>query len=601
MTDIYNRPDGKNRFQIASAASEELFSAWLDQEFNRIYGVLNGLAISDTVSASEWTTIAGTYTQVSATSFSVPGDMTGVFEALRAIQFTDDNEVTSDSHIQSASYNSGTGLTTVVVYDAVVPATISKVGVGIISTASATIPSTNTVTKTADYAVGAKDEIILADDSNSYTGSMVYDDGQVGGNSYPALLITLPQPSVLPNKLLCVKKIAGSYRTIVSAHFTHSTSLNADNETVHTNTYDFQILGDTTAKNRVELKGIGDCYWFVSNGTNWYELTPEASETVKGIVRFATTDEMTLTAQQIADGETLPNDLAVSPYHADIEYMRTDASNMRFASNYIYKAGDDQSVATLQNGTIVLAKGLGVNIPTGRDTSGVCTSKKYELTSNLVLSTFPGVSAKLQLLFLKSDGTLIGIWAKDFYTGYNTPTITDTQVGDNIIWFDYGANLLKLSTDNGTNWTTFDGAGPICEYYGNGSSITHITSYKPVAFLTRDVLQNIYQQSLKNMNPDYNNAVSGTLTSGQSVQVSKDSFVYLEGGFAFTNNLTMYVKPDSSAAGIKVGYFYNDRGSNTWLYSAYIFVPKGWYFYYQVSGNEATGEYSIFPLQGANE
>lgn len=507
MTDIYNRPDGKNRFQIASAASEELFSAWLDQEFNRIYTVLNGINISDTVSASEWTTITGTYTQVSATSFAATGDMTGVFEALRAIQFTDDNEVTSNSHIQSASYNSGTDITTVVVYDAVVPATISKIGVGLISTSSETIPSTNTATKTADYTVGAKDEIILSDDSNAYTGSMVYDDGQIDGNSYPALLITLPQPSVLQNKLLCVKKIAGTYVTIVSAHFTHSTSLNQDNETVHTNTYDFQILGNNTAKNRVELKGIGDCYWFVSNGTNWYELSPEASEEVKGIVRFATEAEMTLTAQQIADGEELRKDLAVSPYHTDIEYMRTDASNMRFASNYIYTAPN--GVASLINNNIIIEQGLGLNIPTGRDDKGVCTSKKLELTQSLSYPAVSGdVSNKLKLMFVKSDSTLQPILSKNYYMGYAQPTVTNTTSGENIIWFDLKNNLLKSSTDNGTNWVTFDGSGPVCEFAGDGTNFTSITSYEPVGFLTRDELQNIYQQVFKNIRVDYTAGIS---------------------------------------------------------------------------------------------
>lgn len=515
MTATYSRPDGKNRFQIASASERPLFSSWLDQEFNSIYGVLNGLTISDTISASEWTNVAGTFTQDSPTTFSVSGDLTGVFEPLRAIQFTDQNNVTTTSHIQSSSYTSGTDITTVVVYDAVVPSTISKVTVGLISSESATIPSVQTNTVTANYTVGAQDQIILADDSLSYTGTIVYDDEQVGGDGYPALLITLPQATNLPNKLLCVKKIAGNYITIVSAHFTHSTTT-VDNETVHHNTYDFQILGDNEAKNRVELKGIGECIWFVSNGTNWYELSPEATELEKGLTRFATSEEMTLTAQQIADGEELSKNLAVSPYQADKEFLRTDASNMRFASNYIYKAGGDESVATLQNGTIVLAKGIGVNIPTGRDTKGVCTSKKYELSSNIILSTFPGVSDKLQLLFLKYDGSLLGILAKDFYVGYENPTVTGTSTLDNIIWYDYGANLLKLSTDNGTNWTTFDGAGPICEYSGNGSAITNITSYKPVAFLTRDDTNELLRRTVKNamseMAPDF--SASFTITSG---------------------------------------------------------------------------------------
>lgn len=507
MTTIYNRPDGKNRFQIRSAAKLTLPSAWLDQEFNLIYGILNGLTISGTVSASEWTSISGSYTQDSTTSFSVSGDLTSVFYPLRSIQFTDNNETTYDSHIQSSTYDSGTDTTTVVVYDPIVPATITKVGVGLISSESATIPSSNVVLKNNNYTVRADDKIVLVNDSMSYTGTLIYDDGQVGGDGYPALLITLPQPSDLPKKLLCVKKFDGEYRTIVSSAFSHSSALNSDNELVHTNTYDFQILGDTVAKNRVTLDGIGDCYWFISDGTNWYELTPEASETVKGLVRFANDEEMTLSAQQIADDETLRKDLAVSPFNLDAHYLRTDASNMRFSSNYIYQAPN--GVAALVNNNIVVYKGLGLNIPTGRDENGVITTKKLELNNNLTFAPVE-VTDKLKLMFVGADSTLQPVLAENYYMGFKAPTVTNTQVGDVIIWFDFSSNLLKESTDNGSNWTTFDGAGPICEFYGNGVNITNITPYASVGFLTRDELQNIYQTSINNITPDYSAGVSIT-------------------------------------------------------------------------------------------
>jgi hypothetical protein len=164
----------------------------------------------------------------------------------------------------------------------------------------------------------------------------------------------LPVAGAFPGKLLCVKKISGTYQTIVSSGFTHTTET-VGTDTVHHNTYTFQIYGDTTAKNRVTLKGIGDCYWLFSNGSNWYELTPEASETVKGIVRFATEDEMSLTAQQMADEEDLSKTLAVNPYQIDKAYMRTDGSNLRFASNFIYKAPN--GVAALVNNNIVIYNG----------------------------------------------------------------------------------------------------------------------------------------------------------------------------------------------------------------------------------------------------
>lgn len=528
MTQTYSRPDGKNRFQIASASERPLFSSWLDQEFNSIYGVLNGLTISDEISASEWTNVTGTFTRESTTSFSVTGNLASVFEALRAIQFTDPNNVTTTSHILSSSYNDGTGITTVTVYDAVVPSTISKVNVGLISEESATIPSVDVKTKTANYTVGAKDQILLVDDSQSYTGTMMFDDNAevVAGNTngYYATLITLPQPSVLPNKLLCVKKIAGSYKTIVLSHYLHAEVQSGD-DTIHQYTYDFQILGDSSSKNRITLSSIGDCVWIVSNGTNWYELTPEASETVKGIVRFATSDEMTLTAQQIEDGEELSKTLAVSPYNADANYMRTDASNMRFASNYIYKTSQ-YGAATLENDYSVLVQnGLGINIPTGRDNDGVSTSKRYELSSNAQLPGTEDVSEEKHSIFVKSDGTLLITLSKNYHTGYQKPVIEGTTTGTKIMWFDFTENLLKWSDDNGTNWVHFDGAGPIAEYWGDGTKVTNLVPFAPVGFVNReeyDRISNnfIIKQSRTGTADWYRIWADGTIEQGGRIQPS---------------------------------------------------------------------------------
>jgi hypothetical protein len=93
---------------------------------------------------------------------------------------------------------------------------------------------------------------------------------------------------------------------------------------------------------------------------------------------------------------------------------------------------------------------------------------------------------------------------------YKQPTSADitATLGDIILWFDLGANLIKQSTDNGSNWTTWAGAGPIAQYYGNGANITNILPYAQVGFLTRDNLQKIYQTALDNSMPDYNAGVS---------------------------------------------------------------------------------------------
>lgn len=510
MADLYFRPDGQNRFQIRSAANGTLPSAWLDQEFNRIYTYLNSIeGGGSSASGSEWAEVSAEATQVSTTSFSVEGDYSSTFEALRAIEITDDSDVKAYSHIKSSDYVAGTNTTTVVLYDAIVPETIKAIAVGLIGSEAQPIPSFSHTTRSAAYTIGASDQIVFVNDSTIGNLSLVYDDGQVNGSGYYALLITLPVAGDMPGKLLCVKKIAGTYQTIVSSSFTHTTST-VGTDTVHTNTYTFQVYGDTEAKNRVTLKGIGDCYWLFSNGYRWYELTPEASETVKGIVRFATDEEMSLTAEQIADDEELSKTLAVSPYQAEKNYMRTDGSNLRFASNYIYTAPN--GVAALVNNNIVVYNGLGVAIPDGRDDDGVIKTKKIALSQNETHNPVE-VTQKHKYLFVAYDSdddsiSLQPILCQNYYIGYEKPSPVDTNTGDYIIWFDYNTNYLKLSTDNGTNWTTFVGGGPICEFWGNGTSTTNIVAYKPVSFMTRDDVDSIYRQALLNERVDFSAGVS---------------------------------------------------------------------------------------------
>lgn len=544
MADVYFRPDGQNRFQIRSAANGTLPSAWLDQEYNRIYTYLNSIqTIGGMVSGSDWATVDVESTQVSTSSFSVEGDYTRAFEQGRAIRLTDDSDVRAYSHIKSATYVAGTNTTTVVLYDAIVPATIKAVDVGLIGKAAQPISSLNYITRTdTNYTVQASDQVILVDDSNIGSLTQVWDDGYVGSSasdgSYYALLIRLPVAGAFPGKMLCVKKIAGTYTTIVSAPFTHSQTIE-DTSYTNTNTYTFQIYGDTAAKNRVTLKGIGDCYWLFSNGSRWYEITPEASETVKGVVRFATEEEMSLTAQQMADNEDLSKTLAVNPYQLDKAYMRTDGSNLRFASNFIYK--NPNGTAALVNNNIVVYNGLGVNIPKGRDEDGVLKSEKLELAQNYTYSPVE-VTEKTKLLFVRYDDnndsvSLESILDKDYFACYGSPIIKDTTTGERIIWFDYSTNLLKESTDNGTNWTTFNGAGPICEYSGNGTYTTYIKQYSCIGFLTREDEDNIYRQALLNERVDFSAGVS--MTNDSTLQF--DALVVVNGWPADYNTTSLYV------------------------------------------------------------
>lgn len=487
MSNKYIRPDGKNRFKIRSANLGTLPSAWLDEEFNQIIKYLNGFVDSATINASAWRIINDNFEFDTTSSFTVTGDLSGSFEPLNAIKFTDSTGSEATTHIKSSVYNSDTDTTVVTVYDAVVPANIKEISVGFLSKESSAIPSVQVETKTTNYTVGAKDQVLLLDTTNAVTE--IWEEGGTGttGTGELSLIVKLPNASDLKGKMVALKKVKGPYEVIISSEYEHNTSYNDDQELVHNYTYNFTIYGEETEKNRVVLSGVGEVAVFVSDGEKWYEITPNATEKVKGLVRLATEEEMKLTAEQIAEGEELKKDIAISPFQVDKFFLRTDARNNKFSSNFIYQAPN--GVASLVDGSIVIHKDLGIAMPNGKDENGAIISKELAFDEQVVYNPVEVTDVE-KLLFVTSSKSAQPVLRKNYFYGYSKPKPYETNTGDYLIWFDYGANLLKYSTDNGTNWTTFDGAGPIAEYVGDGSAITSLQSYSSVAFLTREAFAN---------------------------------------------------------------------------------------------------------------
>lgn len=508
MSNKYIRPDGKNRFKIRSANLGTLPSAWLDEEFNQIIKYLNGFVDSATINASEWRIINDNFQFDTNSSFTVSGDLSGSFEALNAIKFTDNSGVEATTHIKSSVYNADTDTTVVTVYDAVVPANIKEISVGFLSKDSTAIPSVLVETKSTNYTVGAKDQVLLLDTTNAVTE--IWEEGGTGttGTGELALIVKLPNASDLEGKMVALKKVKGVYDVIVSSEYEHNTSYNDDQELVHNYTYNFQIFGEEEEKNRVVLSGVGEVAVFVSDGEKWYEITPNATEKVKGLVRLATEEEMKLTSEQIAEGEELKKDIAVSPFQADKSFLRTDARNNKFSSNFIYQAPN--GVASLLDGSIVIHKDLGIAMPNGKDEDGVLINKELAFDENFVYAPIE-VSEKKKLLFVTETKTAFPVFSSNYFIQYGQPTTTQLQgieEGSPVMWFDFVENKLKYSTDNGTNYTTWEGAGPIAEYYGDGAVVSNLQSYGAVGFLTRDNLQNIYKQVVSNLTLDYDSQVS---------------------------------------------------------------------------------------------
>lgn len=521
MSDRYLRPDGKNRFQIRSASLGTLPSKWLDEELNNVLNVLNGFETSATINASEWAHVSGTYTYENGNTFTIAGDLTGKFEPLRAIRITDMSDTTATAHIQNSSYNSGTQTTTVVLYENIVPNEIKSISVGFLSKEATTIPSVDIQNKSNNFTVGAYDQVLLVTDTEAVTE--MWKDNETGKqDGVLSILAKLPNPSELNGKIIAIKKVAGTHQVIISSQFTHSTSYNEKDELVHKYTYNFQIKGDTEDKNRITLTGNGDCVVLVSNGTSWYELTPEASQQVKGISRFATEAEMTLTTQEIADGKELSKNLSVSPFTADKTYLRTDARNNRFSSNFIYKAPN--GVAAIVNNAIVVYNGLGLNAPSGRDVNGIVQTTQFEISNDITIANAE-VSKNVKCLFLTSDSNWLEVLKSNYFLGYEAPKNISAELGASIIWFDFKENKLKLSTDKGSNWTTFNGSGPICEYYGNGTTVTNIKSFGSVGFLTRDNLEQVSHiiESFDDGNTWYNKWSNGRMECGGYVSSGGES------------------------------------------------------------------------------
>jgi hypothetical protein len=96
---------------------------------------------SNASTADQWVIFTGTPTYISATSFSLGGDQTNVFQVGRRIKSTNTGG-TRNSTITASSYSAGTGLTTVTVTNdsGTLDSGLSQVSYGLISAVSTSLP-----------------------------------------------------------------------------------------------------------------------------------------------------------------------------------------------------------------------------------------------------------------------------------------------------------------------------------------------------------------------------------------------------------------------------------------------------------------------------
>lgn len=119
-----------------------------------------------------------------------------------------------------------------------------------------------------------------------------------------------------------------------------------------------------------------------------------------------------------------------------------------------------------------------------------------------------------------------------------------------------------------------------------------ITSFSP-----KQVFHAADYNDLNYMMPDYARQIVGTYTSGQWIQVKKDSYVVCWGGDPYTENYSVSVSPVATVGlDFVVGYRTDDTNAQTQITSFGFYVPAGWYWR---NGNEAGGSYRIYPVIGA--
>lgn len=118
--------------------------------------------------ASEWVIYTGAPTYINATSFSLEGDQTSVFQANRRMRSTNTGGVVH-STISESSYEVGTGLTTVTVTNdgGTLDAGLSAVAYGLISVTSTSVPrpllNVRRITATGTYTPTAGTRAVLVE------------------------------------------------------------------------------------------------------------------------------------------------------------------------------------------------------------------------------------------------------------------------------------------------------------------------------------------------------------------------------------------------------------------------------------------------------
>lgn len=179
--------------------------------------------------------------------------------------------------------------------------------------------------------------------------------------------------------------------------------------------------------------------------------TPDATETVKGIVRLATSEEVTAGTNDSA---------AITPLKLkqklDSKQYESTAVNYNNISNCITEIPQDIKLE-LNNDILTLKAGSKVYIPNGPSIfdTFICPNDLIIESSSILNS-----SQRMILIDTVNYSFVYRYLIEETYSGRNPPIVSSV----NAVWYDTQNNIIKRTNDSGNTWIESRNSLPICIY-----------------------------------------------------------------------------------------------------------------------------------------
>lgn len=224
-----------------------------------------------------------------------------------------------------------------------------------------------------------------------------------------------------------------------------------------------------------------------------------------------------------------------SKYWADYAKSVTEGTlNETQITNCITKISQDIKLE-LNDGTLTLKAGSKVYVP-----NGVGVFKEILINSDISLTDTTNYN---NLFVFYIDGRLERILSIQVFSGTNAPSVTDF-----LYWYDTKNNLIKRTTDGGSNWTSGNISFPLGLFSTNGAAFSSIDQvFNGFGYIGSTIFALPGVEGLK---PDGRNT-DGSLNNAKFTTTS-----VLTNSRGFSGNLKAYLRED--AITYSSGIYYNE-------------------------------------------